>query len=117
MVEPVKTKSPSEGQRFLAPQIGGRFGTPQFSAALLLSCVQRCGSWVRLGVSGDLRQHHALLTAPSADHVQRRLAAGAIKRASQNLAIDGDNTLNLLAKARHEPLKRGAEPRRIELAE
>src|SRR5271165_4301313 len=72
---------------------------------------------VRLGVGGDLRQHHALLTAPRADHVQRRLAAGAIERAAQNLAIDGDNTFNLLAKARHEPLKRGAELRRIKLAE
>ena len=47
VVEPVKTKSHSEGQRFLAPQIGGGFGTPQFSAVLLLSCVQRCESWVR----------------------------------------------------------------------
>jgi hypothetical protein len=33
VVESVKTKSPSEGHRFLAPQIGGGFSTPQFSAA------------------------------------------------------------------------------------
>jgi hypothetical protein len=46
VVEPVKKRNRSEGQRNLAPQIGGGFGTPQFSAAFLLSCVQRCESWV-----------------------------------------------------------------------
>jgi hypothetical protein len=47
VTEPVKTKNPSEGRRFLAPQIGGGFGTPQFSAALVRSSAQRCGSWVK----------------------------------------------------------------------
>jgi hypothetical protein len=32
-VEPVNTKCPREGQRFLAPQIGSGFGNPQISAA------------------------------------------------------------------------------------
>src|SRR5208283_4640345 len=41
-----QAENPSEVQRSLAPQIRGGFGTPQFSAALLLSHVQRCGSWV-----------------------------------------------------------------------
>jgi hypothetical protein len=49
--------------------------------------------------------------------MQRRLAAGAIERTPQNLAIDRDNPLNLRAKSRHEALKRGAELPRIELAE
>jgi hypothetical protein len=41
--------------------------------------------------------------------VQRRLAAGAIERAAQDLAIDRDNALCSLGEARHEALKTGAE--------
>ena len=58
------------------------------------------GDLVGLGVGGDLRQHQALLAAPGADHVQRRLAAGAIERAAQHLAVDCHNTLTLLGKLR-----------------
>jgi hypothetical protein len=36
-VEPVNTKCPREGQRFLAPQIDIGLGTPQFPAAFRLS--------------------------------------------------------------------------------
>jgi hypothetical protein len=46
VVEPVKTRILSEKRRPLAPQIGGVFGTPQFSAALQQSFAQRGGSWV-----------------------------------------------------------------------
>jgi hypothetical protein len=45
VVEPVKPKTHENGSDSLAPQIGGGFGTPQFSAALLLSHEQRCESW------------------------------------------------------------------------
>ena len=58
------------------------------------------GDLVGFGVSGDLRQHQALLAAPGTDHVQRRFAAGAIEGAAQHLAIDRHNTLALLGKLR-----------------
>jgi hypothetical protein len=45
VVEPVKTKSPSERRPFLAPQIGGDFWNPQISAVLRPSGLQRCESW------------------------------------------------------------------------
>ena len=64
-----------------------------------------------------MRQYQALLAAPGTDHVQRRLAAGAIKGAPENLAIDRHNALNAVRKLRHEPLKHGAELRRIEQPE
>jgi hypothetical protein len=51
------------------------------------------------------------------DHVQRRLAAGAIKRAAQHLAVDRHDTFHLLAKALHEPLKCDGELGWIKLAE
>ena len=52
------------------------------------------GDLVRLVVRGDLPQHHALLAAPGADHVQGRLAAGADRsERAHDLAIDGDNAL------------------------
>jgi hypothetical protein len=41
--------------------------------------------------------------------VQRRFAARVIERPPQDLAIDGDDTLNLLGKPGHEAPKRGAE--------
>jgi hypothetical protein len=70
-----------------------------------------------LSRSGDLRQDQPLLRAPGTDHVQGRLAAGAIERAAQHLAVDGHHALQLLGKMRHKPLKRTAELIRIEIAE
>ena len=52
-----------------------------------------------------------------ADHVQGRLAAGAIERTTQHLPLDRDNTPALAGKRRHEPLKRRLELLRIEPAE
>jgi hypothetical protein len=49
--------------------------------------------------------------------VQRRLAAGAVERAAQNLAVDRYNPFALLGEAGHEPLKRRAELLRVEHAE
>ena len=71
---------------------------------------------VGLGVGGYLRQHQALLAAPGTDPMQGRLAAGPIKRAAQDLPIDGHYALALLAKLRHEPLKRVAELIRVQIA-
>ena len=56
------------------------------------------GDLVRLRIRSDLAQHHALLAAPGADHVQGRFAAGLVVRAAQNLAIDRDNALTLPRK-------------------
>ena len=75
------------------------------------------GNFVRLRVGGDLRQHKALLAAPGGDHVQRRLATGAVERAAQNLAVDRHNPFALLGETSHEPLKRRPELLRIEHAE
>jgi hypothetical protein len=41
--------------------------------------------------------------------VQRRLAAGAIERAAQDLAVDRDDALGGLGETRHEALKAAAE--------
>ena len=57
------------------------------------------------------------IAAPGGDHVQRRLAAGAVERAAQNLAVDRHNPFALFGKARHEPLKRRPESFGIEHAE
>ena len=75
------------------------------------------GNFVRLRVGGDLRQHKAMLAAPGGDHVQRRLATGAVERAAQNLAVDRHNPFALLGETSHEPLKRRPELLRIEHAE
>ena len=75
------------------------------------------GDLVRLGVGGDLRQHKALRAAPGTDHVQGRLAAGAIEGAAQDLAVNRHNPLNRIGEAGHEPLEGGTEPRRIEQPE
>jgi hypothetical protein len=48
--------------------------------------------------------------------MQGRLAAGPIKRAAQDLPIDGYYALALLGKLRHEPLKRAAELIRVQIA-
>jgi len=77
---------------------------------------RHCGDLVRLGAGGYLRQHQALLAAPGTDHVQGRFAAGAIKRAPQDLPIDGHNAPAMLGKLRHEALKRGAKLIRVETA-
>jgi hypothetical protein len=69
------------------------------------------------GIGGDLRQHEALVTSPGADRVQRRLAAGSIERAAQNLAVDGDNALNGFGELRHEPLEHDAELLSVKQAE
>jgi len=58
---------------------GGDRGRAGFDAAMI-------GLDDRLG--GDLRQHKAALAAPSGDPEQRRLAAGAVERAAQNLAAE-----------------------------
>jgi hypothetical protein len=49
--------------------------------------------------------------------MQGRLAAGAVERAAQNLAVDCHNALNYIGKTHHEALERGAGPRRIDKAE
>ena len=67
------------------------------------------GDLVRLGLGGDLRQDQPLLTAPGADHVQGGFAAGAIERAPQHFAVDGDDALASLGKHRREPLEGGTE--------
>jgi hypothetical protein len=74
------------------------------------------GDLVRLGIRGDLRQHQALFAAPGADHVQRRLAAGAIERTAQHLPVDRDNALTVAGELRHEALKRCPELLRIKPA-
>jgi hypothetical protein len=63
-----------------------------------------------------LRQHQSLLASPGTDHMQGRLAAGAIKRAAQDLPIDGHNAPAMLGKLCHEALKRGAKLIRVEIA-
>jgi len=42
VVEPLKTKSPSERRLYLAPQLGAGFCIAQFSAVFPPSCLQRC---------------------------------------------------------------------------
>lgn len=49
--------------------------------------------------------------------MQRRLAAGAVERAAQKLAVDRHNPFTLLGKTSHEALKRHPELVRIEHAE
>jgi hypothetical protein len=49
--------------------------------------------------------------------VQGRFSAGAVERAAQHLAVDGDHALTALGKLLHEPLKRSAELLRIKAAE
>ena len=49
--------------------------------------------------------------------MQGRLAAGAVEGTPQHLAVDRHNTLNALGEPCHEPLKNGAELRRVKLAE
>jgi hypothetical protein len=68
-----------------------------------------CGDFVRVGVGGDLREHEALIAAPGADHVQGRLGAGRIERPTQHFAVDRDDALAGLGKARHELLEAGTE--------
>ena len=77
---------------------------------------RHCADLVGLGVGSYLRQYHALLAAPGTDHVQGRLAADPIKRAAQDLTIDGHYALALPGKLRHEPLKRVAELIRVQIA-
>jgi hypothetical protein len=72
---------------------------------------------IRLGVGGNLRQHQPLLAAPGRHHVQRRLAARRVERASQHLAIDRHDTLAGLGKPRHEALETVAELLSVEQAE
>lgn len=79
--------------------------------------LQHSSNLVGLGIGGGLREHHALLTAPDTDRVQRRLFAGAIERTAQNLAIDCRDTFNLPGKARHEPLKGNTELCWVKLTE
>ena len=69
---------------------------------------------VGLGLGGDLRQHQALLAAPGADHVQRRLAAGMVEGTPQHLAVDGDNALDDFIEPCHEPLEGGTELLRVQ---
>ena len=57
----------------------------------------------------DLRQLQPLLRSLGIDPVQGRLAAGAIKRPAQYLAIDSHRALQLLRELRHKTLKRIAE--------
>src|SRR5208337_5602443 len=57
------------------------------------------------------------LAAPRGDHVQRRLAAGAVERAAQDLAVDRHNPFALLGETGHEALKRRPKLLRIEQAE
>src|SRR4051794_30530730 len=54
-------------------------------------------------------QDEALIAAPGGDHMQRRLAAGRVERAAQDLAVDRDDTLSGFGEPRHEALKAGAE--------
>ena len=49
--------------------------------------------------------------------MQGRLAAGAVERAAEDLAVDCHNTLKSLGEVRHELLKRSAKLGRIEKAE
>ena len=49
--------------------------------------------------------------------MQRRLAAGAVERAAQNLAVDRHNPFAWLGETGHEPLKRRPELLRVEHAE
>ena len=83
-------------------RVGGHNGALQRQH---LQQFRHCGDLVRLGVSGDSRQHQALLAAPRADHMLGRLAAGPVKRAPQNLPVNGYNPLALRGKLRHELLK------------
>jgi len=53
----------------------------------------------------------ALLAPPGAHHVLGRCRARRIERATQNLAVDGNDALAGLGKARHEALK--ALPKRF----
>jgi len=48
--------------------------------------------------------------------VQRGLAAGAVERPTQDLAVNGDNTLALLREPRRETLERRLELVRVKLA-
>ena len=72
---------------------------------------------IRLGVSGDLAQHQPLLATPGGDHMQRRRAAGLIKRAAQHLAVDRHHPLAGFGEAGHETLETGSELLGVEQAE
>jgi hypothetical protein len=65
--------------------------------------------FVRLRLGSDLREHEVLIAAPGADHMQGRLGAGRIEGPPQHFAVDGDDALAGLGKARHELLEAGAE--------
>ena len=67
------------------------------------------GNFIGFGVGGNLRQDQALLTAPSGHHVQRRLAAGRIEGAAQDLAVNRDDALCGFGTAHPEALKAAAE--------
>jgi hypothetical protein len=75
------------------------------------------GDLIRLGVGGNLRQHKALLAAPRADHVQGRLATGAIEGAAQDLAVNRHDALNRIGETGHELVEGSTEPLRIEQPE
>jgi Mg2+ and Co2+ transporter CorA len=89
-------------------------------AALQRQHLQKPGNrrdLVRLGVGRDLAEHQALLAAPGADHVQRRLGARRVERPAQHLAVDRDDALAGFRKARHEVLKATAKLVRLQRAE
>src|SRR3954468_16168301 len=67
------------------------------------------GDLIGFRLGGDLGQDEALVTAPGGDHVQRRLGAGRVEGAAQDLTIDRDDTLGGFGEPRHEALKAGAE--------
>jgi hypothetical protein len=85
-------------------------------AALQGQHLQKLGTrrdLVRLGIGCDLAEHQTLLAAPGADHVQSRFGARTVERSAQDLAVNRDNALAGLGKARHDVLK--AAPKLLRL--
>src|SRR3954467_6340693 len=72
---------------------------------------------VGLAVDRHLTEQQALLSGPSMDHMQRRLARDTIERAPQRLAVHRHHAPPALGETLHEAGEAGLERLRVEQAE
>jgi len=71
---------------------------------------------VGFGAGCDLTKQQPLTDRPGVNHVQRRLARGAIERPPKGLAVNGDHTVQALREAFHEAHGADLERLGVELA-
>jgi hypothetical protein len=57
---------------------------------------------IGFGIGGNLAKQQPLINRPGMDHMERRLAGGAIERPPQGLAVDSDHAVEALREALHE---------------